>query len=330
MWGSFAKILLVVKSDRKNGGVKMAERTSFIGGSDCAAVLGLSRWKTPLEVWAEKTGNIVPEDISEKLHIKLGNRLEEVVAELFCEKTGKKVRRVNETLFHKQHSFLGANIDRRVVGEDTILECKTCSAWKAKEWEGEDIPQEYVLQCLHYLAVTGAQKAYIAVLIGNQNFHFKEILRDEKIISDILKREVSFWQDFVEPKIMPAAMVSKNDDDALFKLFPSEAEGKIIDGGDNAAVLFETLEAAKQDYFNIKGLIDKTENEIKALMQDADTINGGKWRATWREMISKRLDTTAIKEQEPAIAEKFTKQSKSRVFRVNEIKEKKQNDNKSN
>ena len=129
------------------------KRKEYIGGSDCAGVLGLSRWTTPLKIWAVKTGQIVPEDISQKIAVKLGNKLEQTVCELFTEQTGLKVRRVNETLFHKDYNFIGANIDRKIEGQDVILEAKTCSAFKAKEWGEDEIPAEYLLQCYHYLAV---------------------------------------------------------------------------------------------------------------------------------------------------------------------------------
>lgn len=303
----------------------MQNRNKYIGGSDCAGVLGLSRWTTPLRIWAEKTGQIEPQDKSDQLHIKLGNRLEEVVAELFCEKTGKKVRRVNETIFHKQYSFIGANIDRRIIGEDTILECKTCSAWKAKEWEGEDIPQEYILQCLHYLAVTGAQKAYIAVLIGNQDFHYKEITRNEKLIDDIIAKEVYFWREFIEKKIMPM-QITKNDADTLYSLYPLETEGKKIQLDDDAVILFENRQALLQDKKHIIDLLEKTDNEIKAILKDAEVAESDKWICTWKNKITKRLDTEKIKNEFPKIYDENLIESKARFLRIKEKNKELKND----
>jgi len=297
----------------------MNERNNYIGGSDCAGVLGLSRWKTPLQVWAEKTGNIKPKDISDKIYVKLGDKLEDIVADFFCEKTGKKVRRVNETIFHKQYNFIGANIDRRIVGEDTILECKTCSAWKSKEWEGEDIPQEYILQVMHYLAVTGANMAYIAVLIGNHDFRYKEIKRNEKLINDIIKKEVYFWKNFICKKEMPM-QIHKNDAETLYEMFPSEMEGKEIELDDNASQLFETRQALLADKTHIIGLLDKTDNEIKALLKDAEIGKVGNWIATWKNRKTTRLDTLKIAEERPDLYDRFSKVSESRVLKIKEIK----------
>jgi len=297
----------------------MNDRTKYIGGSDCAGILGLSRWTTPLQIWGQKTGNILEKDISDKIYVKLGNKLEDIVAEMFCEKIGKKVRRVNETIFHEKYNFIGANIDRRVVGEDTILECKTCSAWKAKEWEGEEIPKEYILQVLHYLAVTGASMAYIAVLIGNQRFAYKAVKRNEKLISQIINKEVSFWNNFVEKNEMPM-IITKNDADALYELFPLAEPESEIQLADNAAQLFETRQSLLSDKKHIVGLLEKTDNEIKALLKDKEIGKVGNWIATWKEQISKRLDTKEIRENYPDICNKFLKETKSRFLRVIEIK----------
>ena len=274
---------------------QVKERRKYIGGSDCAAVLGLSRFDTPLSVWAEKTGKLPYEDISHKLHIRMGNRLEEVVAELFTEETGKSVRRVNETIYHPEYPFLCANIDRRVVGEDALLECKTASGWKAKEWQGEEVPTEYILQCLHYLAVTGKKEAYIAVLIGgNQQFVWKKVERDEKLISEIIKKEVYFWNTFIIPDVMPV-QITKNDADTLYSLFPEEVEGKGIELDDTANRLCESLQAMKQDIKVLSDSIKRTENEIKALLKDNEIGKSENWQVTWKAQTKPACNTAESK-----------------------------------
>ncbi|MFA5089329.1 MAG: YqaJ viral recombinase family protein, partial [Candidatus Omnitrophota bacterium] len=160
---------------------QLAERVNYLGGSDCAKILGLSRWGTPLSTFMAK---VYPNrDDSENCiggkneASYWGNELEEKVCEAFTKVTGKKVARVNQTLKHPEHDFIRANIDRRVVGEDAILEAKTCSAYKAQDWVDDEIPEEYILQLQHYLAVTGNEVAYIAVLIGGQKFLWKRVER---------------------------------------------------------------------------------------------------------------------------------------------------------
>lgn len=298
----------------------LEQRKAYLGGTDTAAVLGLSRWKTPLQVWAEKTGTVERKE-SVGLHLTLGNRLEEVVAELFAQQTGKKVQRVNETRFHKNYPFLGANIDRRVVGEDSILECKTASAWKAKEWGGEEIPREYILQVVHYMAVTGASRGYLAVLIGNQDFQVKVIERDEAIIADVVRKEVEFWNHFVVPKIMPGiGMITKNDAETLYRIYPMAEAGSVVRLTDEANQMIEQRNAMIQDIKLLEGNVDKLENELKSLLKDKEYGQTDNWIVSWKEQATRRLDTGLLKETKPETYEAFLKETKSRVFRIKGVR----------
>ena len=108
------------------------KRSNYVGGSDIAVIMGLSRWKTPLQLWAEQTGEVEPEDISGKEAVEMGIELEETVARVFTKRTDLKVRRSPKNYTHKEHPMLGCQVDRLVEGTNELLECKTCSAWKAK------------------------------------------------------------------------------------------------------------------------------------------------------------------------------------------------------
>jgi putative phage-type endonuclease len=298
---------------------QVEERTAYIGSSDAAAVLGMSRWSTPIRVWAEKTGQLPVEDISNHLAVEVGNELEELVCKLFTKRTGKEVRRVNETLIHPKYPFIRTNIDRRVVAEDAVLEAKTASAWKAKEWSGEDIPQEYIIQVFHQLAVTGKEKGYIAVLIGgNMDFVWKEIHRDEKIIADIVRREVAFWNDFVVPKKMPL-QVTRNDADTLFGLFPEGGEEEEIELGDEANALADELEAMGKDAYALEGQIEKTRNALRVLLKDHAVGKTDRWRITWKNQSRTGLDTKKLKKEKPEVCARFSTTTKSRVLRISSL-----------
>lgn len=293
---------------------QLAERRNYIGGSEAAAALGLSRWTSPLKLWALKTGQIPEDDLSDNQAVEMGNELEETVCRIFTKRTGKKVARVNETLIHPSYGFIRANIDRRVVGEDSILEAKTCSAWRAREFEGEELPAEYILQVMHYLAVTNKNVAYIAVLIGGQDFRWKAITRDDKIIADMLRREVHFWREFVEKKIMPTT-IKKEDADTLYQLFPV-SEDKEIELDDEANIALDTLEAYKADRKVLDGNIDRIENEVKVMLKDAAIGKTDRWKVSWKSQVQKRLDSAKLKETKPEIFEQFVKNVGSRVFRT--------------
>lgn len=255
------------------------ERLKSLGGSEAAAALGLSRWMTPLQLWAYKTETIEQEDGNE-LYKRLGTMMEPIVAQLFMEATGKKVHKVNETKYHKKYPFLSANIDRRVVGEDAFLECKTCSTWKAKEWEGEEIPREYLIQCVHYLAVTGDAYCYIAVLIGNEKLIWKRIERDDKLIADVVQKEVAFWAHVTSGEI--PATITARDADTLYSLYPLSDPDKTVPLDDTANALIETRGALLEDKKVLITQLEKIDNEIKFLLKDSEIGQSDKWRVTWK------------------------------------------------
>lgn len=301
-----------------NNLVEARPRTTFLGGSDAAGVLGLSRWDTPLSVWAEKTGQFVRPDLDSEA-AELGRELEDYVAKRFCRKTGKSVVRAEGTVFHPDFGFLGANVDRLLEGEEAGLECKTCSPWKSKEWEGEDIPQEYIAQCYHYMMVTGLRKWYIAVLIGNQEFKWKEIAWDPKIGAQMLQRETTFWTEFVIPKVMPS-QITRFDADTLQGLFPVAEEGKVLQLGDDASKLCENLEALKADAKSLEQQIDLTENQLKALLGAAEGADTPLYKIRWSNLITKRFDTKAFEAQHPELCAKFRKPTASRRFSYKPLK----------
>lgn len=287
-----------------------AARQGYIGSSDAAAVCGLSRWQTPLELWGEKTG-LIPRKDEPTLQKKLGNRLEEVVAELFMEQTGLKVQRVNDTLFHRDYPYLGANIDRRVVGKREGLECKTATAFKAKEWADEEIPQEYIVQCHHSLAVTGWDRWHIACLIGNQEFVIKTIERDEKVLKSLVQNEVEFWN-LVETKTMPATITAR-DSDALYTLYPvATQETKQL--SDEFAARLESRAAMIADVKQLESNIEQIENEVKAQMGTAEAAAAGQYAITWKNQKQDRLDQKRLALEQPELVAKYRAITEFRRF----------------
>lgn len=296
------------------------DRTGYIGGSDIAAVLGLSRWKTPLQVWAEKTGNLIPEDIGHKLHVRLGIKLEATVCDLFTEETGKKVARVNEALVHPKYPFLRGMIDRRVVGEKSILEAKTTSSWNADKWEGDDnIPQDYILQTMFYMELAGAERGYLACLVGNQGFHVKTIERDDKLQKEIIAKAVDFWTRYIEPKIMPT-MITSRDADTLYSLYPLGDEGEAIVLDDTANALVDTLLAYNADAKALENQIDKVKNDLRIMLKEHTSGVTDKWTITWKNQETNRVNLKKLKDEKPEICAAYLEKSDSRVLRVKALK----------
>lgn len=296
-------------------------RQKGIGGSDVGAIFGLNKYKSPLQLWLEKTGQIESPDISDRLPVKLGNMLEDVVAQLFTEETGLEVKRNNFVLQHNEYPFMLANIDREgrdPEGKRFILECKTAGSFASKDWQGEDIPLTYELQVMHYLIVTGYDYGYIACLIGNHKFVVKKIELDEKNKEIIIAREKEFWQK-VENKEMPPVDGSDACANILSELYPEAKPETSIILDDDIDSNLQNREELKRQAKELENKIDLIDNEIKAIIQDNESAQTKNFKISWKNVTSNRFDSTGFKKAYPDLAEKFNKQSVSRRFEIKAI-----------
>ncbi len=138
-------------------------RKTGIGGSDAGSICGVNPFGSPMKVYYDKTSSSVEELDNEA--VRQGHDLEDYVAQRFMEATGLKVRRSNFMYRSTEYPFMIADVDRLVVGEDAGLECKTASAYNTDKWKDGNIPLHYIMQCYHYMAVTGKRTWYIAAVI---------------------------------------------------------------------------------------------------------------------------------------------------------------------
>lgn len=291
----------------------LEHRRRGIGGSDAAAIAGLSRWRSPVAVWLEKTGQIEPEEPGEAAY--WGTVLEDLIAREFSTRTGKKVKRRLAILQHPDYPFMLANVDRLVVGEKAGLECKTTGEYRKAEWEDDRIPDEYILQCQHYMAVTGYPRWYIAVLIGGNKFRWKVIERDEEIINYLIKIESDFWR-LVENRTPPEMDGSQSSAEVLKLLYPEAEEGKAIILSSEAEELIAEYEAAVEEEKAAGERKEAAANKLKALLGDAEAGRAGDRLVTWKTVTSSRLDTKALKADHPEIYEKYARQSEYRRFAI--------------
>lgn len=290
------------------------QRRKGIGGSDAAAALGLSRWKSPLRLYLEKIGEIESDVDTEAAY--WGNILEDIVAKEFEKRTGKKTQRVNAILIHPVHEWMIANIDRKVVGESAILECKTTSTWNKDEWKDDEIPQEYIIQLQHYLAVTGYEKAYIAVLIGGNKFVWKELERDEELINMIIEGEQRFWE-MVENRTPPELDGSQDANAILEYLYPKAEEGTSIELPAYESLVDEIVSLNKQ-IKQLEELKAEKENKLKEAIGEHETAIVGKYKITWKNITSNRFDSRTFKKEYPDLYAKFVKTSTYRRFSIKE------------
>ncbi len=283
-----------------------------IGGSDAGAVCGMNPYRTAIEVYQDKTSKEIEEFDNEAM--RQGREFEDYVARRFTEATGKKVRRANAMYYDENHSFMLADVDRMVVGENAGLECKTASPYSADKWEDGKIPMHYQLQCYHYMSVMNADAWYIAVLIYGREFKFYRIERDEQIIADLIRIEKDFWESNVKKGVIPSPDGSKIADSVIAEYYKNSVPVTIpLTGFDEKlkrrAELMEVMERMDIEKKQI-------EQELKMYLGDAEVAENAVYRVSWKSFSSNRLDEKRLKEERPEIYEEFKKQTTSRRFMV--------------
>lgn len=290
-------------------------RKSGIGGSDASAILGFNRWKSAFQLYIEKTSDFVEEIDNEFIY--WGNVLEDVVAQEFARRTGKKVQRVNRMLRHPKYPFMTANLDRRIVGEKAILECKTTSTYNKDAWEGDEVPAAYICQLQHYLAVTGYDKAYIAVLIGGNNFVWKEVERDDEFIELMIKREKDFWENHVLADVPPSIDGSSSASEFLAKMYPQD-DGSAIMLDEQMNTVIEAIESLKAEEKQLKTQREEYENQLKMTLADAVEGHSNRFKVTYKTITSNRIDSKRLKAEQPELYKKYCNESLSRRLSIKE------------
>ncbi|MGX7075370.1 YqaJ viral recombinase family nuclease [Globicatella sanguinis] len=295
-------------------------RKQGLGGSDIGTMLGLNQYKSPYQLWLEKTGQIEAPDISDKIAIQVGNELEDLVARIFTQQTGMTVQRDNKTHYHKDYPFLLANIDRKIVGEKALLECKTTSAFNKQQWEDDEIPASYIMQVQHYLNVLDYDKAYIAVIIGNHDFVWKEIQRDDELIEMYTKEAIKFWNENVLKNVAPEIDGSLATKEALnlvdYEPINTLPMYKVQDEQ------IEQITVIKSQIKELNTLQTELENKIKSYMveHDAEGLESDKFKVTWKEYSRTTIDSKKLKKELPEIYEQYSKTASSKRFTVKENK----------
>ena len=288
-------------------------RKTGIGGSDAGAICGVSLYTSAMSVYQDKISDNDAEVDNEAM--RQGRDLEDYVAQRFMEATGLKVRRSNYMYRSVEYPWMIADVDRLIVGEDAGLECKTASAYSSDKWKDGEIPPYYLIQCYHYMAVTGKRSWYIAVAILGKEFKYAKIEWDDELIQNLIKIETDFWNNHIVPRVMPDPDGSKNCDEVLERYFHISRKGSEI-----PLIGFDEPLRRREE---LRELIDKLEAEkrqidqqLKLYMQDNEIAANDRYRVTWIPVSTSRLDTKRLKEKEPAIYQEYLKTSSSRRFTV--------------
>jgi len=291
-------------------------RRMGIGGSDASVCCGVNRYKSPVELWMEKTGQLPDSEAGEPAY--WGTLLESLVRDEFTKRTGIEVIPVKQILQSEEHPFMLANLDGLCIHPNygaCVFEAKTTSAYLSEKWKDGAIPDEYILQIMHYMAVTGAKGAYIAVLIGGNNFKWKFIERDDELIEIMIRREAEFWH-HVQELVPPPLDGSDASVKFLSERFPDSIPSSKIELPAEAAVLITQYEAACEELERLTGQKQEAENLLKQMLGENEAGTVGNNIITWKTVTQERLDSKTLKVEHPTLYRKFANTTSHRRFSV--------------
>lgn len=297
----------------------LEERKKGIGGSDAAAIMGLNPWCTPYSVWADKTGQLPPKEDTEAM--RQGRDLEQYVAERFMSATGKKVRRKNQIIRNKQYPFAHANVDRLIVGENAGLECKTTSMLNLRQFKNREFPDTYYCQCVHYMAVTGADRWYLAVLVYGRDFLIFTIERDEEEIAALMAEEKAFWKNYVEPRVQPPVDGYQPTTEAINVIYKEAITNETPISLFGREEVFKNLALIKSEIKALKKDQEECEQIIKTDLGNNEYGEVGRYSVSWKEQSRRTFDHKRFAEENPDIdLSGYYEVSSNRVLRIKEAK----------
>lgn len=229
-------------------------RLKGIGASDAAAAVGLSPYKSPFQLWSEKTGRAAPTGETEAM--RWGHKLQRVIGEEFEEETGRPVQPAGEFVIyeHPESGILLATLDffqYKGAGATTgVLEAKTAGYAKKDDWQ-DTAPLHYIVQVQHQLLVTGLPYGSIAALIGGQRFVWKDIAPDVEFQTRLRYALEKFWRDYVIADVPPPTVAEDNLGMAdVFKEQPGldliAAPGDAINWDEERLLAIAEIKAAEQ------------------------------------------------------------------------------------
>lgn len=298
----------------------LACRRTGLGGSDVSAILALSSYNSPLDVWVDKIDPDRPDrnDDAELGPMFWGRTLEPVVRGVFEQHTGLDVA-LPGTLRSVSWPWMICNLDG-LVNDGALLEIKTSRDFAASQWEDGQVADHAELQAQHNMAVTGAQACWVVCLIGGSNMVIRKVERDDSMIKDLVAEERRFWNEYVLANEMPPAEPGDAYTDALSERFRLAVEGtRTIEADTRTKIKAMLAQADAAETYAEVG--DQAKNWMRQLMGEQTALAAvvdGKSRelATWAQ--NGKLGTKQLQKDHPEVWEEY--QTKIESFDLDRFK----------
>lgn len=294
----------------------MTNTQKGIGSHDATAIMGVNQRKSRIQLFLEKVGQAEPRRGHNEA-VYWGQRMKDSIADEFVSRTGFQIEKVDIFRRHPEHDFMigtASYLFTNDEGNQGILDVRTVSEYKRKEWDLDKIPMDAYIRVHHNMAVFDHQIGAVAVLIGGNTFVHRIIERNQVMIDEIINAEKAFWH-HVETNTMPEMDGSKAAEAYLSEEFEEVEEGE-MELPKEAFHLIEEFNRAREEEAAAAEAKRAASNKLKALIGHKTLGRIGTSRVMWKPVTQKRLDSKRLQADHPDIYDKFTKETTYRRFQI--------------
>jgi len=264
------------------------DRSTYIGSSDAAAIIGVSPFKSAFAVYQEKIGEFEEEIKPEKQkRFNRGKKFEPLILEMLLEELDDRGHDVevitrNERLRDPELPFLASESDMvlRIDGEIISAEAKSVNGFASKLWgepETDDFPIYYQCQTMHDLMVKRRNKCVVAALIGTDDLRIHWIERNDEIIQAIRSKEIEFWE-----RIQRREAPELTDPEDIKRLYQIDS-GAVLEADEELLELIAQASSKKSELKAAETNYEVLSTMIKARMGNAAVLlHNGQKIATWK------------------------------------------------
>lgn len=285
----------------------LLDRKQGIGGSDCAALLGVSPWVTPLDVYNDKTSpELLVEEENEDL--QRGIRAEKYILQEYAERNEVRLDINIPTVVDKQYPFMRANIDAMVAGSNIVVEAKSTKA-PISAWE-KGIPEYYKAQVAYYAMLTDTEYVEVPVLFSGWKYACFTYWRDAQYESQIKEVVIHFWQEHVVKGIPPKPTSTEE----LIAAYPMLAEEKTIKADNDIRQKVYQLQEIGEQRRELEKQEKVLKTEIQGFMGDAGLLDAGFCKLALKERRLARFDTSAFKEEHIDLYQQYLNDNSYRIL----------------
>lgn len=265
-----------------------SDRRGYLGATDVAAIAGVSPYRSPIEVWAEKRGDTDGPEQTKRM--RLGQLLEDAIADAYAEQTGRRLKRVSIVRNPALPAYLAGHPDRLVVGERGIVECKASASTRG--YSDDDVPPHVRVQATWYCGLTGRDWCDV-VLLAHMGIRIVRIEADPDLFADLVTAAATWWQRHIVEGVEPAPDGTDAYRRHLAAKFPNTADVELV-ATPEQALLLDELRAAKAACDAADEHKTAVENRIRAAMGEASVLIAPGARVTWKAAAKGRVGWQAV------------------------------------